>query len=188
MSKDRIAAFTDAVVAIIMTVLVLELDKPAAPTLEALWELRGSFAAYLLSFWWLGSFWISHHNLWSQAKRVDMRVIWWSMAVMFCLSLVPYTTSFVSEHFSAAVAQGFYGVVIVVSTVCNIFLNLALGEANSDVEVVISGCRRYCRMLTIDCVIKMAALVLALLVWPPAMMFGVVVAAAFIYSVRGSWS
>ena len=70
----------------------------------------------------------------------------------------------------------------------NVFLNRALGAANADVESVVNGCRQYCRMLAIDCAIKVIALVIAIVVWPPAMMCGVVVAAGFIYAVRSSWS
>ena len=66
MKKERLIAFTDAVLAIIMTILVLELEKPDAPTLEAFWELRQNFFAYFLSFFWLGSLWIALNNLWEK--------------------------------------------------------------------------------------------------------------------------
>lgn len=188
MPKDRLAAFTDAVLAIIMTVLVLELERPAAPTLEAFWDLREAFFAYALSFWWLGSFWISHHNMWVDAKRVDASVIWWSMVVMFCLSLVPYTTSVAGSNFGSAVAQGFYGLVIVASTAANVGINRALARANADVEELVVRVGDYCRILTIDCVIKLVALLVAVLVWPPAMMWGVALAAAFIYTMRARWN
>ena len=188
MPKDRLAAFTDAVLAIIMTVLVLELERPAEPTLAAFWELRGAFFAYALSFWWLGSFWVSHHNLWTGAKRVDMGVIWWSMGVMFCLSLVPYATSIAGSNFGSPVAQGFYGLVIVASTAANIGLNRALGRANSDVPGLAETTSSYCRALAIDCAIKAVALLVAITVWPPAMMWGVAAAAAFIYAMRARWT
>ena len=188
MPKDRLAAFTDAVLAIIMTILVLELERPAEPTLAAFWDLRGAFAAYALSFWWLGSFWMSHHNLWADAERISPAVLWWSMAVMFCLSLVPYATSIAGQNFNSAVAQGFYGIVITVCTVGNIMLNRALGRANADVGDVASTCERYCRALVIDCGIKLAALVVAVTLWPPAMMLGTALAAAFIYAMRARWT
>ena len=187
MPKERLAAFTDAVLAIIMTILVLELARPAEPTIEAFWELRGEFAAYALSFWWLGSFWMSHHNLWAKAERIDTAVLHISMLVMFCLSLVPYATSIAGQNMGSAVAQGFYGIVITASTGANILLNRALGRANADVGDVEQTCATYCRMLAIDCCIKLAALVLAVLVWPPAMMCGVALAAAFIYAMRSTW-
>ena len=63
-NKERLIAFTDAVLAIIMTILVLELDKPDEPTLSAFWALRQNFFAYFLSFFWLGSLWMALNTLW----------------------------------------------------------------------------------------------------------------------------
>jgi len=188
MSKDRLAAFTDAVLAIIMTILVLELERPETPTLEAFWDLRESFFAYALSFWWLASFWISHHNLWDNAQRIDMSVIWWSMLVLFCLSLVPYTTRIAGANFHSAVALGFYGIVITLSTAANIGLNRALGRANADRPELKETLDKYCHSLSIDCAIKAVALVICIFVWPPAMMWSVALAAAFIYAMRSRWT
>lgn len=187
MTKDRLAAFTDAVIAIIMTILVLELDKPSAGTFAALWELRKAFAAYALTFWWLGSFWIAHHNMWHDAQQIDNAVVWWSMLVMFFLSLVPYTTSFVSENFDSAAAQGFYGLVILASTASHVGLNKALGNANANIEELKTACDTYVWLLSCDCVIKFVALLFAVSVWPPAMMLGVILAAIFTYKMRGRW-
>lgn len=75
MKKERLIAFTDAVLAIIMTILVLELEKPDAPTLEAFWELRQNFFAYFLSFFWLGSLWIAPNNLWEKVENISASVI-----------------------------------------------------------------------------------------------------------------
>ena len=75
MKKERLIAFTDAVLAIIMTILVLELEKPDAPTLEAVWELRQNFFAYFLSFFWLGSLWIALNNLWEKVENISASVI-----------------------------------------------------------------------------------------------------------------
>jgi len=188
MTKDRLAAFTDAVLAIIMTILVLELERPAAPTLQAFWDLRDAFFAYALSFWWLGSFWVSHHNMWADAERVDGRVVWWSMAVMFALSLVPYATSFAGGNIMSAVATGFYGLVIVASTALYVGLNKALARSNADVEGFQVKVDLYVRSLIIDCGIKLVALVVAVLVWPPAMMWGVALSAGFIYAMRARWT
>ncbi len=185
MSKDRLAAFTDAVIAIIMTILVLELDKPAAPTVEALWDLRDAFFAYALSFWWLGSFWVSHHNIWHDAEQIDSKVVWWSMLVMFFLSLVPYTTRLVSADFYATAMQGFYGVVILASTVSYAQLIKALGAANADVKDYKAVCDHYVWLLNIDCIIKCVGFLFAVSIWPPAMMLGVILAALFLRKMRG---
>ena len=68
MKKERLIAFTDAI-------LVLELEKPDAPTLEAFWELRQNFFAYFLSFFWLGSLWIALNNLWEKVENISASVI-----------------------------------------------------------------------------------------------------------------
>ena len=187
MTKDRLAAFTDAVIAIIMTILVLELEKPSGGSLAALWALRKPFAAYVLTFWWLGSFWIAHHNMWHDAEQIDNAVVWWSMLVMFFLSLVPYTTSFVSENFDSATAQGFYGMIIIASTFSHVGLNKALGTANADVEGLKTACDTYAWLLSIDCIIKTVGFLFAVSIWPPAMMLGVILAAIFTYRMRDRW-
>ena len=71
MNKERLAAFTDAVLAIIMTILVLELEKPKTVNLAGLWALRANFFAYTLSFFWIGLMWTTHHNNWHKVKSVS---------------------------------------------------------------------------------------------------------------------
>ncbi len=75
MEKEKLGAFMDAVLAIIMTILVLELEKPSAPTFKAIWELKMNFFAYTLSFFWLGTFWINIHNQWGRIKYVSKNVV-----------------------------------------------------------------------------------------------------------------
>ena len=87
MEKERLVTFTDAVLAIIMTILVLELKKPTEPTLAQLWALRESFLAYAMSFFWLGSMWINLHNTWSKANIISTKVIGWNIVLLFLLSL-----------------------------------------------------------------------------------------------------
>ncbi|MBO5562065.1 MAG: DUF1211 domain-containing protein [Firmicutes bacterium] len=73
MKKGRVAAFTDAVLAIIMTILVLELEKPSTPALSAVWELKHSFFSYTLSFFWLGSMWVNIHNEWERIEKISAK-------------------------------------------------------------------------------------------------------------------
>lgn len=73
MKKDRVAAFTDAVLAIIMTILVLELEKPTTINLSSFWELRHSFFSYTLSFFWLGSMWVNIHNEWQGIEKINSK-------------------------------------------------------------------------------------------------------------------
>ena len=83
MNKERLIAFTDAVLAIIMTILVLELEKPTVPTLEAFWALRQNFFAYFLSFFWLGSLWIALNGICEKVERISTAVTWWNLALLF---------------------------------------------------------------------------------------------------------
>ncbi len=69
MDKDRLIAFTDAILAIIMTILVLELQEPETLSLQGLWALKGSYSAYTLSFFWLGTMWIGLHNEWQNVRK-----------------------------------------------------------------------------------------------------------------------
>ena len=89
----------DAVIAIVMTILVLELEKPAKPTLEAFWNLRINFAAYALSFLWLAAMWTSLHNAWHVVDKISNRTMWLSMGLLFFSSLFPYATVFVALAF-----------------------------------------------------------------------------------------
>ena len=103
MSKERLGAFMDAVIAIVMTILVLELEKPAAPTLAAFWALRINFAAYALSFLWLAALWTSLHNAWHVIEKISSRTVWLSIGLLFFSSLFPYATSLVSTYFTSTV-------------------------------------------------------------------------------------
>lgn len=180
MKKERLVAFTDAILAIIMTILVLELEKPAEATVAAFWDIRTAFLAYAISFFWLGSLWVGLNNVWEKAERVDTPVIWWNLLLLFLASLVPYATSLCSTNFHSAVMQGFYGVVVILMTVVNYLLHAALERPNSDVPALVSATRAYCRMLLPDIAIKCVGLVLAIAVYPPLMMYSVLVAAVYI--------
>ena len=95
MSKERVVAFTDAVLAIIMTILVLDLDKPDPLTWSGFGKLWPQFLAYAFSFFWLGSMWVHLHIEWSGVKLVDQPVLWTSITLLFFCSLIPYSTSLV---------------------------------------------------------------------------------------------
>lgn len=107
----------DAVIAIVMTILVLELEKPSAPTLEAFLALKINFAVYALSFLWLAAMWTSLHNAWHVVDKISNRTMWLSMGLLFFSSLFPYATSLVSMYFTSRVVQGFYGIVVIATTI-----------------------------------------------------------------------
>jgi uncharacterized membrane protein len=100
-TKARLEAFSDGVtavvIAIIITIMVLELKAPEDAEPGALMKLWPSFAIYLVSFVFVAIYWINHHNLLSEARRVSSSLIWANTALLFCLSLIPFATAYVAE-------------------------------------------------------------------------------------------
>ena len=97
----RIEAFSDGVLAIIVTIMVLELHAPEQPGLDKLLHLWPIFLAYVLSFAYVGIYWANHHRLFSHATRVTNGLVWLNLALLFGLSLIPFTTAYLGEqHFS----------------------------------------------------------------------------------------
>lgn len=112
MPKNRLEAFTDAVIAIIMTILVLELHEPHSDTFQALAALGTRFLIYIISFFTLGIYWNNHHHLFQAARKVNGRVLWANSFLIFFLSLFPFVTSWISEYSNSLVPEITYGVVI----------------------------------------------------------------------------
>ena len=177
MEKERLVTFTDAVLAIIMTILVLELKKPTEPTLAQLWALRESFLAYAMSFFWLGSMWINLHNTWSKANIISTKVIGWNIVLLFLLSLIPYTTSLVSTYYDNKVIQCFYGVVVILISMVNIVLNKVLNRANKGNKDLSKITKKYMEALIVDVDIKILGFAIAISIYPQAMMISVFLAA-----------
>ncbi len=98
MQSDRLEAFSDGVLAIIITILVLELNVPEGDTLHELWETTGlSLLTYLLSFVYIGIYWSNHHHLFNVVDRVDGAVLWANLHLLLWLSLYPFTTAWMDE-------------------------------------------------------------------------------------------
>ncbi|MGH8527095.1 MAG: TMEM175 family protein [Gammaproteobacteria bacterium] len=126
MTKGRLEAFSDAVIAIIITIMVLELRPPDSTDLSALRPLVPVFLSYALSFVYLAIYWNNHHHLLQAIKHVDGRVLWANMHLLFWLSLVPFVTSWVGEHHGAPWSVALYGVVLLFAGVAYFLLSRAL--------------------------------------------------------------
>ncbi|HEX5396474.1 MAG TPA: TMEM175 family protein [Candidatus Limnocylindria bacterium] len=113
MSKGRLEAFSDGVLAIIITIMVLELRPPDGTSLDDLAPLWPHFLAYLLSFANIGIYWNNHHHLFQASRTVDGRVLWANLLLLFSLSLIPFGTAWMGEHEFAAIPVALYGVVLV---------------------------------------------------------------------------
>lgn len=184
MKKDRLIALTDAVLAIIMTILILELEKPATPSLQAFWELRHNFFAYFLSFFWLGSLWMALNTLWEKVERISSEVVWANLYLLFFVSFMPYATGLVSSHFENYIAQLFYGSVVIVSTIINWYLHKVLDKPNQDQVELLKETETYRKLLIPDILIKCVGFILALIIYPPIMMYSVLAAAAYIITLK----
>jgi len=125
MSKGRLEAFSDGVIAIIITIMVLELKVPEEGTLTALLPLLPKFLSYLLSFIFLGIYWNNHHHLWQAAKQVNGSILWANMHLLFWLSLIPFVTGWMGEHFST-IPVAFYGSVLWLSAMAYYIMVRAL--------------------------------------------------------------
>ena len=112
MTKGRLEAFSDGVIAIIITIMVLELHAPESARLEDLEPLIPIFLSYLLSFALLGTWWNNHHHLLHAAKVIDARVLWANLHLLFWLSLFPFGTAWVGQNDFAPIPVATYGVLL----------------------------------------------------------------------------
>jgi uncharacterized membrane protein len=130
MEKGRVEAFTDGVIAIIITIMVLELKTPHEPTLGALHDLWPVLLAYVLSFAYVGIYWNNHHHLFKAVDKVSGSVLWANLFLLFWLSLFPFTTAWMSETGFAAVPVALYGVVLFFAAISYPILTSRLIAAN----------------------------------------------------------
>jgi uncharacterized membrane protein len=113
MSKARLEAFSDGVIAIIITIMVLELQAPHEATLAALRPLMPALLSYLLSFVFVGIYWNNHHHMLQATHRVNGRSLWANLHLLFWLSLIPFVTAWMGENNFASVPVAVYGVVMI---------------------------------------------------------------------------
>jgi uncharacterized membrane protein len=122
MTKARLEAFSDGVLAIIITIMVLGLKVPEEPSLRALVPLVPVLLSYVLSFVFLGIYWTNHHHLCQAISKVDGRVLWANLHLLFWLSLVPFVTAWNGENGFAAVPAALYGVVLLFAAIAYFIL------------------------------------------------------------------
>ncbi len=123
-------AFSDGVMAVIITIMVLEMKVPHGVDLGALRANLPIFSVYVLSFIYLGIYWNNHHHLVYAADRIDGRTLWCNLHLLFWLSLIPFTTAWMGENHFAAVPTAVYGCVLTLAAVAYIILQGALVAAN----------------------------------------------------------
>ena len=136
MNTTRLEAFSDGVIAILITIMVLELKIPQGADLEALKPLRFVFLAYVLSFVNLGIYWNNHHHMLQATKRINGKILWANLNLLFWLSLFPFVTGWMGENF-APLPTAAYGVVMVLAAISYIILQSKIvGHADGENELL----------------------------------------------------
>jgi uncharacterized membrane protein len=126
MSKGRLEAFSDGVIAIIITIMVLEMKVPHGVSIESLRPLIPIFLSYILSFVFLGIYWNNHHHLLQAVKHVNGRILWANLHLLFWLSLTPFVTGWMGENHFAALPVALYGTVLLLAAIAYFILAKSL--------------------------------------------------------------
>ena len=136
MSKSRLEAFSDGVIAIIITIMVLEFKVPHEATWQALIPVAPVFLSYALSFVFVGIYWSNHHHLLQVVEHVNGRVLWANLHLLFWLSLTPFVTGWLGENKFAAVPAALYGVVLLCAAIAYFILARSLLSIHSPDSVL----------------------------------------------------
>ena len=139
MGKDRLTAFSDGVIAIIITIMVLELKIPEGDDWAALAQVGPVFSAYVLSFIYLAIYWNNHHHLLHTVTHVDGLILWANSHLLFWLSLVPASTWWLGEHFPAPLPAAIYGVTLLMPAIAYYLLQLAIVRRQGPQSVLASA-------------------------------------------------
>jgi uncharacterized membrane protein len=126
MPSNRLEAFSDGVLAIIITIMVLELKVPHAADVEALTALLPVFSSYVLSFTYVGIYWNNHHHLLHATRQVSGGILWANLHLLFWLSLFPFCAAWMGENHLAPVPTALYGVVLLMAAIAYYILQLAI--------------------------------------------------------------
>jgi uncharacterized membrane protein len=126
MTKGRLEAFSDGVIAILITIMVLELKVPHEPTLAALRAASPTFLTYVLSYIYIGIYWNNHHHMLHAASKVNGRILWANLHLLFWLSLIPFVTGWMGENHFAPIPTAAYGLVLLCAGIAYVVLQGAI--------------------------------------------------------------
>lgn len=126
MGKERLEAFSDGVIAVIITIMVLELKVPHEPNFAALRSLIPVFLSYVLSFIYIGIYWNNHHHLLQATRQLNGSILWANLNLLFWLSLVPFGTAWMGENNFATLPVALYGVILLSAAIAYFILTVAL--------------------------------------------------------------
>jgi uncharacterized membrane protein len=126
MRKERLEAFSDGVLAIIITIMVLEIKVPLGDKLSDLKPLIPVFSSYVLSFIYIGIYWNNHHHMMHTVKRVTGKILWANLNLLFCLSLVPFVTGWMGENHFKSLPVALYGIILLSAAVAYYILQTVI--------------------------------------------------------------
>ena len=186
LSPARVEAFSDGVIAIIITIMVLELHVPQDHTLNGLLGLWQTFASYALSYLLVAIYWVNHHHLFSLVKRVDVGILWSNILLLFVLSLVPFFTAFVGQSKGSPFAVLMYAGVMFSGALSFMVLKVAIARHHfkGDEEM-----EKLDHAATRKNVIALAlyGMAMASAYWHPGLSLAMIAMVAVMYFVPGSW-
>ena len=130
METNRFETFFDAIIAIIITVLVLKIPQPASPTFEAVLELQAIYVAYFISFLVLYNIWYANHNLFQMIDNIDNNTLWIYGVMTFVISLLPYFTIWLANHVYSIPAETMFGLIFIITHILNVLANYTILKSN----------------------------------------------------------
>jgi uncharacterized membrane protein len=178
MKPSRLEAFSDGVIAIIITIMVLELKVPHSPSFAALYDMGPVFLCYVVSFLYIGIYWNNHHHLLHTVQHVSGPILWANLHLLFWLSLVPFFTGWMGENNFAPVPTAMYGGVLVMAAVAYTILSRAIiadqGEDSLLRRAIGKDCKGILSLVAyvlavplafVNCWLSMAIYILVALIW-----------------------
>jgi uncharacterized membrane protein len=181
----RLEAFSDGVIAIIITIMVLELKVPASHDPAALRDLWPVFVSYLLSFLVIAIYWLNHHSLFHACKRVSNAVLWSNMGFLFCISLIPFATAYMGENRFNPFATALYGATMLLAGLSFVPMRRAVAAQLAGDPVFRIADRRATLKNYVS--ISLYAVSIPLAFVNPAITLGLAFAVAAIYFLPNAW-
>lgn len=180
METGRFEALIDAILAIIITLIVLEIPLASNGTWLSLYEIRYEFIIYAVSFIVCFNFWNYNNNLFSIVNKIDSKVIWTMGVTLFVFSLLPYFTTFVGENFYAFFPQFMYGLCFIITAILSLIIGRFLKEADpANIALQLALSNHYPIYGTL--ILVLIGMVIGYLIYPPAIMF------CCLFSILGIW-
>jgi uncharacterized membrane protein len=180
MEKNRLEAFSDGVIAIIITIMVLELRPPEGVELAGLKELLPVFLGYVLSFIYVGIYWNNHHHMFQSTKHVSGGILWANLHLLFWLSLFPFATAWVGKNHLAAAPTAVYGFVLLMAAVAYYILQRAIITQQGQASLLAAAIGKDCKG-KLSPLLYLAAIPLAF--WSPWISDGLYVFVALLWLV-----